>query len=1169
VTQVDKQQPWNQKLRRERTKHGWSQADVASRIQSNTKTVSRWEQGKAFPGPYLRQKLAEIFDKSIEELGLVVEQASEYIAIEAADIASGKEDWGEAPSIEDFYGRTRELAELEQWIVGDRCRLIGVLGMGGIGKTTFATTIAKRVQDSFDLLFWRSLQHVPPVESILENYLQFVFHQRHLLIPKDLEGQLSLLVTCLREHRSLLILDNVESVLEAGRSAGQYKQGFEGYGRLFQRVGEASHSSCLIITSREKPRELARLDEKTSAVRVLELRGVEQREGKQLLKDSGLFGTEETWGKLVHVYGGNPLALQLAREPIREVFRGDIADFLGEGATVFGDIDGLLEEQFERLGVLEQEVLYWLAIAREATSLQELRVLILAEAPRGALLEALDSLRRRCMIEIAEGGGFSLQPVIMEYVTARFVELIYEELVSEKPSLLERYALMEASAKDYVRASQVHFIVAVLIERLLVSYGKAGSEEKLERILSMLRTMGIHKPGYAPGNILNLLVQSGADLRDINFSELTVKQAYLQDMNLAGVNFAHANLATCVFTDTFSSMLCVALSPDGKLLATGTTTGEISIWEADVGNLRFTRSEHSDWIRSVAFSPDGKVLVSGSEDATVRLWDTSSGECSNVLRGHGRPVHSVSFSPDGWTIASGSEDATVRTWDATTGRCLTILHGHQGWVRCVAFSSDGNILASGGDDTTVRLWETSSGLCFNILEGHNDAVRALTFSPQGGALASGSYDTTVCIWDTNKGDCIQVLHRHTDRVRALAYSADGRILASSSDDTTIQLSDSSSGKSLKTLYGHTSRIWSIVFFPSSKVLVSVSEDETLRFWEVQSGECIRTIRGYSSLIKAVAFSPDGQMLVSGSEDQLVRLWKVESGQCAKTLRGHTHRVRCVAFSPDGGSAASGSEDETIRIWDLSTGTCLNVLRGHTHLVRSMTYNYDGSLIVSGSYDHTIRVWDTHTGNCLKMLRGEGGVIWSVAFSPDGSTIASGGDDAIIHIWDANTGKHLNSLEGHKDRVWFVAFSPDGSMIASASDDATICIWDMGTGTCIHTLSGHNSWVRCLAFGPDGRIIASGSHDATIRIWDIAQGYCLKILHGHSKYVWSVAFSPDGKIIASSSDDGTIGLWDVATGARIRTLRSERPYEGMNITGVTGLTEAQKMSLKALGSIEVV
>src|SRR6266702_3236865 len=168
--------PPNQKLRRERELRGWSQADVATRIGSDPKNVGRWERGEGLPGPYYRQKLVELFGKNAEELGLIEDaptrnlltssQTEQVIgAIDATKLthrAWWQDDWGEAPHIEKFYGRETELAKIEQWIVGDHCRMVPILGIGGVGKTAFATMVVKNIidtNDTFENVFWRSLQN--------------------------------------------------------------------------------------------------------------------------------------------------------------------------------------------------------------------------------------------------------------------------------------------------------------------------------------------------------------------------------------------------------------------------------------------------------------------------------------------------------------------------------------------------------------------------------------------------------------------------------------------------------------------------------------------------------------------------------------------------------------------------------------------------------------------------------------------------------------------------------------------------------------------------------------------------------------------------------------------------------------------------------------------------
>ena len=226
-------------------------------------------------------------------------------------------DWGEAPHTRQFYGREKELTELEQWIVDDRCQLVAVLGIGGIGKTTLAAKLAEQIKDEFEYVFWRSLQNAPPLETILKNCIQFLSNQQRIDLPNDINGQITLLIQHLQENRCLLVLDNLETILQSGNRAGEYREGYEGYGRLIQRIGEGKHQSCLLLTSREKAKEVAHLEGKTSPVRSLQLPGLGQLEGQEILKDKGLFGSDEAWADLIHTYTGNPLALKLAAEPIR------------------------------------------------------------------------------------------------------------------------------------------------------------------------------------------------------------------------------------------------------------------------------------------------------------------------------------------------------------------------------------------------------------------------------------------------------------------------------------------------------------------------------------------------------------------------------------------------------------------------------------------------------------------------------------------------------------------------------------------------------------------------------------------------------------------------------------------------------------------------------------
>ena len=1082
-------------------------------------------------------------------------------------IETHQEDWGEAPHIEQFYGRDHAQAELKQWIVDDHCRMVAILGMGGIGKTSLTAILAENMKDDFQSVFWRSLQNAPPLESMLQNCIQFVSHQQQVELPEDMDDQVTLLIHFLREHRCLLVFDNFETVLQAGDRVGHYREGYAGYGRLLQRVGEARHQSCLVLTSREKPKEVALIEGDHSFVRSCVLEGLKSIDGQEILKDKGLQGEESSWESLVLRYDGNPLALKIVAQFIREVFDGDITGFLETGEFMLSNFRHVLEHQFGRLSALEREMTYWLAIEREAISLDELDEVLVHPVSRREMLEAIELLRRRSMIEISGVAHFTQQPVITEFVIGELARHVFEEIDTGTIEVQKSHALIKAQTKDYIRDSQVQLILTPIAERLLITFGKDGSEKKLKNILTLLRETQPQTPGYAAGNVLNLLIQLQCDLRDYDFSRLTIRQAYLQGVVLPNVNFKYANLATSVFTDTFGSVNTVAFSPNGALVAAGTANGEVHVWQVSNGKPLFTCDAHSNWVYSIAFSPDGSILACGSDTQTIHLWEVNSGRVLTTFQGHVNRTLSVVFSPDGNILASGSDNYHVILWDIHSGQVLKTLQGHASPVRSVAFSPDGNILASGSEDSTVNLWDIHSGQVLKTLQGHANQVRSVAFNPDGNILVSGSIDQTVCLWDVHTGKVLKTLQGHTNWVRSVAFSPDGKILASGSADQTIRLWDVHSGVTLKILQSSASWIKAVAFSSDENMLASGSDDSAVRLWDVHSGQVLKTLHGYINRAWCVAFSPDGKTLASSNEDQTVQLWDVLSGQVLKTLRGHTSRVLTVAFSPDGILLASGSDDRNIHVWDARSGQLINTLQGHFNRVRSVAFSPDGSTLASGSQDQTVQLWDVHSGQVLKTLKARSNVISSVAFSPDGNILASGNNNQTFCLWDVQSGQVLKTLHGHANWIRPISFSPDGKTLASVSDNQMIQLWDVNSGQVLKTLYGHTNRIWSVVFNPDGSILASGSDDQTVRLWDVDAGQNLKVLQGHTNRVLSVAFSPDGNILASSSDDGTIMFWDVLTSESLKTLRVVRPYEQMNITGVKGLTEAQKATLKALGAVE--
>ncbi|MFI1852059.1 WD40 repeat domain-containing protein [Streptomyces sp. NPDC020480] len=662
------------------------------------------------------------------------------------------------------------------------------------------------------------------------------------------------------------------------------------------------------------------------------------------------------------------------------------------------------------------------------------------------------------------------------------------------------------------------------------------------------------------------------------------------------VAYGNTPLSTPV-TAHRAGVCALAVSPDGRTLATGSNDYTVRLWDISDPTRPTSRGEplvgFGNAVCALAFSPNGRTLATGSFDRTVRLWNVSDPDrakpLGSPLTGYDKTTGSVralAFSPDGRVLATGSyprsgvapiTDPGLRLWDVSApARPRPLSQTVQGaeYIDHLAFTPDGRTLVTSPAGMAFRLWNISDPKRPKALDtapaGHSAMVYALALSPDGRTVVTGSTDQTLRVWDVSDPNRVKALGRPvagpTRGVKSLRFSRDGRTLAAAAGDSTISLwnmSDRTAPASLGApLTGHTRSVEALAFTPDGRTLVGGDGSPAMRLWSLPARLLTGRTLGYSipNTVNALAFSPTGRTLVSGHFDKALRWWNVSDPARPVSLRPpvtkHTYTVCASAFSPDGRTLATGSRDRTVLIWDVTDPKRPKALRkliGHPGGVCALDFSPDGRTLATGSEAETagtgngsMFLWDVSDPARPQPLKRPRidiiGGINALDFSPDGRALAAAARDSRVRLWDVSERTRAvplgEPLSGAG--VATLAFSPDGQTLAGGGSGA-VRLWEVSDPRrprALKPLTGFAGHISTTVFSPDGRTLAT-SEGSTVRLWEVShpqQAAPLgEPLEGHTGDIHALAFSPDGRTLASGGNDQEIRLWDMDLGEDIKRI----------------------------------
>jgi len=621
-----------------------------------------------------------------------------------------------------------------------------------------------------------------------------------------------------------------------------------------------------------------------------------------------------------------------------------------------------------------------------------------------------------------------------------------------------------------------------------------------------------------------------------------------------------SKLETIIQKGHSAAVKTVAISPDGKILATGSRDKSIKLWDFQSGLEIRSLIGHDHTVNGLSFSPDGLYLATSSADGTARIWDVITGKEVFVSRKSSEYITSVSFSPDSKLIALGGYSDSAYIYSFPSGKLVkqVLVNSDKGsgYGISLSFSRDGKWLAIGEDDKTASLYRTSDwklAYTFKPTEGWCGGCGTyIEFSPNNKSFFKISHNDKLTEYDLTTGNLVKTYGEPVNELRGITITMDGQNVLSASDSMLYNWSTASNSFS-----SYKMELWEtindITLSKNEKEVVVASSNFTSWTMDISTGIKIRSYQGtlqeqdkggidynaddywqsniarYLRLKNELLLTKDDKNFITGKTGVNAIQWDISTGAPNKLYEGHTKAVISMDQSEDGSILATADGAGEILLWNTKTGTLIKRIRAHREPIFDVSLSRDGKSVATASWDATIEVYDVESGLSSSSMNLGTNSCYSISYTPNGLYLLCGRLDKSFELREPDSKKVVLTFIGHTDVVSSIAFGVNPNNALTASWDGTARIWDVTTGMMIQKFKGARGMLHAAIYNADGKKVITGGDDRAIRVWDAVTGQVLKTLTGHQAEITSLSLSKDGKMLVSYSTDGVVKCWNLETG----------------------------------------